>query len=140
MEPSLLPIVLIVDDEIMQLRLMASLLARSYLAMPISSAREALRILDNMHMTGDLAQVKAVILDVMMPEIDGLTLLEMIRQRYPIQVPVIMVSALSLKGTILRAQKLGANDYIVKPFAAHVLLEKLESLHGDSPLDGEVQP
>ncbi|MCB0116101.1 MAG: response regulator, partial [Caldilineaceae bacterium] len=72
-----------------------------------------------------------VLLDVMMPEIDGLTLLEMIRQRYPIEVPVIMVTALSLKGTILRAQKLGANDYLIKPFPAQLLLDKLAQLGSD---------
>lgn len=132
MDQTLLPVVIIVDDEIMQLRLMASLLSRTYMTLPISSAKEALRILDNMHMTGDLAQVKAVLLDVMMPEIDGLTLLEMIRERYPVKVPVIIVTALSLKGTILRAQKLGANDYIIKPFPAQELLDKLALLSENS--------
>ncbi|MEZ4832713.1 MAG: response regulator [Caldilineaceae bacterium] len=131
MDQTLSPVVIIVDDEITQLRLMASLLARSYVALPISSAKEALRVLDDMHMTGDLPQVKAVLLDVMMPEIDGLTLLEMIRQRYPIEVPVIMVTALSLKGTILRAQKLGANDYLIKPFPTQLLLDKLAQLGSD---------
>ncbi|MEZ4636536.1 MAG: hypothetical protein R2856_16510 [Caldilineaceae bacterium] len=45
MDQTLSPVVIIVDDEITQLRLMASLLARSYVALPISSAKEALRVL-----------------------------------------------------------------------------------------------
>ena len=45
------PVVLIVDDEVMQLRLMASLLSRSYVTLPISSAKEALRILDALQYT-----------------------------------------------------------------------------------------
>ncbi len=127
--------VLIIDDEVMQLRLTASMLARNYLPFPISSAKEALRVLDNMHMTGDLGQIKAILLDVMMPEIDGLSLLETIRQRYPVVVPVIVITALSLKGTILRARNLGANDYLIKPFPAQQLLEKLSKLHEGLSID-----
>jgi CheY-like chemotaxis protein len=62
---------------------------------------------------------------VMMPEMDGLTLLEVIRSRYPQAIPVILCTAMNLRGTILRAQMLGANDYILKPYDPLILLDKL---------------
>jgi CheY-like chemotaxis protein len=123
-----LPIVLIVDDEIMQLRMISSMLARTYCPFPVSSGKEALRVLENLRLTSELWLLKAIILDIMMPEMDGLALLETIRQRYPKDIPVFMCSALGLPGTILRSQMMGANDFILKPFSLQLLREKLASL------------
>ena len=57
-----------------------------------------------------------VVLDVEMPEMDGLETLKVIRQRYP-KLPVIMFSALTQRGAVatLDALTLGANDYVCKP-------------------------
>jgi putative two-component system response regulator len=123
-----LPIVLIVDDEILQLRMVASMLARRYCPYPVSSGREALRVLDHLQMADELPLIQAILLDVMMPEMDGLVLLELIRSRYPQTIPVILCTAMNLRGTILRAQMLGANDYILKPYDSRLLLEKLEQV------------
>jgi CheY-like chemotaxis protein len=120
-----LPIVLIVDDEILQLRLVSSLLAKQYCPFPVSSGREALRVLDQLQAAGELPMIQAILLDVMMPEMDGLVLLDLIRNRYPKTIPVILCTAMNLRGTILRAQMLGANDYILKPYDPRVLMEKL---------------
>ncbi|MBX3002029.1 MAG: response regulator, partial [Caldilineaceae bacterium] len=126
-----LPMVIIVDDEILQLRMVATILARHYCPFPVSSGREALRVLDHLHMAGELSQVQAVLLDVMMPEMDGLVFLELIRSRYPLTIPVILCTAMNLRGTILRAKRLGANDYIIKPYDARILLEKLAQVTTD---------
>jgi CheY-like chemotaxis protein len=105
--------------------MVASLLGRHYCPFPVSSGREALRVLDHLHMAGELPLIQAILLDVMMPEMDGLTLLELIRNRYPQTIPVILCTAMNLRGTILGAQMLGANDYHVKPYDPRILLDEL---------------
>jgi len=60
------------------------------------------------------------VLDVMMPEMDGFTLAEKIKESHP-EVPVIFLTAKSLKEDIVRGLKIGADDYITKPFDPEVL-------------------
>lgn len=60
--------------------------------------------------------VDLVLLDIMMPEIDGLEVLRRLRQDHPqSELPVIMVSAKDANDDVVRALDLGANDYITKP-------------------------
>jgi DNA-binding response OmpR family regulator len=70
-----------------------------------------------------------VILDVVLPGIDGLTVLEHLRGR-PIWgvVTVIMVTSCSEQGDVYRAVAGGANDYIVKPFHPRVLISRIQAL------------
>ena len=67
------------------------------------------------------------ILDVMMPFKDGFTLAEEIRV-IDEQVPLIFLTAKSLKDDMIRGFKIGADDYIVKPFDSEVLLLKIKSI------------
>lgn len=128
MNDSNLPIVLVVDDEILHLRMLAALLARQYCPLTVSSGREALRVLEHLRLSGELHLLRAVLLDIMMPEIDGLAVLDTIRKRYQHNVRVIMCSALSMKGTVVRSRMLGADDYLLKPYDHEVLIQKLARL------------
>ncbi len=56
-----------------------------------------------------------VLLDITMPEMDGLTVLRAIRRRDP-SARIIMCSAMGQESTILKAIRLGARDFVVKPF------------------------
>ena len=67
------------------------------------------------------------ILDVMMPFKDGFTLAEEIRV-IDDQVPLIFLTAKSLKDDMIRGFKIGADDYLVKPFDSEVLLLKIKSI------------
>jgi len=67
------------------------------------------------------------ILDVMMPFKDGFTLAEEIRQ-IDNQIPLIFLTAKSLKDDMIRGFKIGADDYLVKPFDSEVLLLKIKSI------------
>ena len=67
------------------------------------------------------------LLDVMMPNMDGFTLAEEIRNVDP-DVPLFFLSAKSMKEDILRGYKLGADDYITKPFDSDVLLHKIKAI------------
>lgn len=65
------------------------------------------------------------ILDVMLPEIDGFTLAQEIRAKNP-HVPIIFLTAKSLKEDKLHGLKIGGDDYITKPFSIEELLLKID--------------
>jgi len=67
------------------------------------------------------------LLDVMMPNMDGFTVAEEIRDIDP-DVPLFFVSAKTMKEDIIQGYKLGADDYIVKPFDSDVLLMKIKAI------------
>src|SRR4028118_383940 len=67
------------------------------------------------------------LLDVMMPNMDGFTLGEEIRNVDP-DIPLFFLSAKSMKEDVLQGYKLGADDYITKPFDSDVLLHKIRAV------------
>ncbi|MGB8491934.1 MAG: response regulator transcription factor [Bacteroidales bacterium] len=67
------------------------------------------------------------VLDVMMPEMDGFTLGEKIKEVRP-EMPVIFLTAKSLKEDIVRGLKIGADDYITKPFDPEVLILRINNI------------
>ncbi len=67
------------------------------------------------------------VLDVMMPEMDGFTLGEKIKEAEP-DVPLIYLTAKSLKEDIVRGLKIGADDYITKPFDPEVLILRINNI------------
>jgi two-component system, OmpR family, response regulator len=67
------------------------------------------------------------LLDVMMPNMDGFTLAEEIRDIDP-DVPLFFLSAKTMKEDIIQGYKLGADDYITKPFDSEVLLMKIKAI------------
>lgn len=67
------------------------------------------------------------LLDVMMPHVDGFSLAEDIRDINP-DVPLFFLSAKTMKEDIIQGYKLGADDYITKPFDSEVLLLKIKAI------------
>lgn len=67
------------------------------------------------------------VLDVMMPEMDGFTLAEKIRSLSP-NMPFIFLTAKSMKEDIVRGLKLGADDYITKPFDPEALILRINNI------------
>jgi two-component system, OmpR family, response regulator len=67
------------------------------------------------------------ILDIMMPEMDGLTLSNKIRKISP-NIPIIFLTAKNQKEDILEGFKSGADDYITKPFSMEELLYRIEAI------------
>lgn len=65
------------------------------------------------------------ILDVMLPDVDGFTIAEEIR-RFDTQVPILFLTAKSMKEDRIKGLKLGADDYITKPFSIEELILKIE--------------
>ena len=65
------------------------------------------------------------ILDVMLPDTDGFSLAELIR-KYNTQVPILFLTAKSMKEDRIKGLKLGADDYITKPFSIEELILKID--------------
>ncbi len=77
-----------------------------------------------------------IILDVMMPYKDGFTLAKEIRQRDQ-KVPLIFLTAKTLKEDMLKGYQIGADDYINKPFDSEVLIYKIKALLNRSAKEKE---
>lgn len=101
---------MIVDDDQITSRTIAQRLTkRGFSVFCVQSAKECLESLQND--TPDL-----IMLDIVMPEVSGLELLQTIRSVYSsIDIPIIMATAKVEATDIVTALKLGANDYIQKP-------------------------
>src|SRR3954466_12371536 len=102
--------ILLVDDEPGMLRYIRTLLeVEDYTVQTASTGEEALQQIEK-GLHPDL-----VLLDLLMPGIDGLQTLEQLRQIYP-GVKVVMVSCVSDTRKVGQAIRLGAHDYLPKPF------------------------
>ena len=105
-----LPILVDDDNEDNRDMLSRRLSRRGYDSVVVDSGEAALDYIQNNHSVG------LVLLDIMMPGIDGIETLKRIRQTYSRQqLPVLMVTAKAQSDDMVRAFELGANDYITKP-------------------------
>ena len=74
-----------------------------------------------------------IFMDIMMPEMDGLEAIRILRSKSEMKsLPIVCLSALGRPADIKSAKECGADDYIVKPFQAPELLEKIEKFLGKS--------
>lgn len=112
--------ILIVDDEPKILEIIdAYLVASQYTVFKASNGLMALEKFDSHH--PDL-----IVLDLMLPDIDGLTVAKKVRETS--DVPIIMLTAKSEEEDILKGLKLGADDYMVKPFSPKELVARIETV------------
>ncbi len=112
-------LLLIDDSEDMQ-KLMCMLLERDgYVVIPASDGKDGLR---------QLAKIKPdlVLLDIMMPEVDGWEICRRIREIS--NIPIIMLTAKNQERDIVRGLELGADDYVTKPFDPAELRARIQSL------------
>ena len=116
------PTLLIVDDIAENRNILARRFGRQgFATIEAKSGKQALELIDQ-------RRFDLVLLDVMMPEIDGVEVLRRIRlQRDPMQLPVVMVTAKVDGSDVAEALAAGANDYITKPvdFAAALARVKM---------------
>jgi DNA-binding response OmpR family regulator len=113
-------LVLVVDDEPMLRNLLSRLLhMEGYDVIEAEDGQTALALVDD-------RQPDLVLLDVMLPARDGLDTLGDLRQTSDI--PVILVSALGEEADRVIGLKMGADDYVVKPFSAAELSARIESV------------
>ncbi|MEO1418309.1 MAG: tetratricopeptide repeat protein [Bacteroidota bacterium] len=114
--------VLIVEDHPDMQRFVESLLAEKYHTLMASNGKQALEILRT-------ETVDLVVSDVMMPEMDGYTLLERMKQDEVFQyIPVVMLTALDSEDCRLRALTVGVDDYLTKPFSPQEIMARVDNL------------
>ncbi len=119
---------LVVDDERTIRDVVSRYLEREgYRAIVAHDGRQALEVDEQEH--PDL-----VVLDLMLPGLDGYQVMAVLRQRRP--VPVIMLTARSEEGERVVGLTLGADDYVVKPFSPAELLARIDAVLRRSTTSG----
>jgi len=114
------PRVLIVDDELVIIKfLRANLKAWGYEVLAAMDGAEALQTLE-------MELPDLVILDIMMPKMDGFEVCRRLREWS--QIPIIMLSARSDVSDKVKCLELGADDYITKPFGVGELLARVKAV------------
>ncbi len=119
--------IVIVDDDDDLLKLMIYLFeAQEFDVISLSSGKEALAYFS------DEAKIKSIdllILDRMLPDLDGLEILKKLEKMYPKKTPIVLfLSVLGAEKDVLKGLEAGAVDYLTKPFNLDVLLDKARSL------------
>ena len=116
------PVILIVDDAAENLHVLYELLRPQYRVLAANSGEAGLRIANN-EPTPDL-----ILLDVMMPGMDGYTVLAQLREAPATRdIPVIFLTALADAGDEEHGLQLGAADYITKPISPLVVLARVRT-------------
>ena len=112
--------ILIIDDELRMRKLIKDFLRKNgYLTLEAKDGEEAIEVfLENK------SKISLVLLDVMMPKIDGWTVLREIRKES--KVPVIMLTARGEEQDELFGFELGVDEYISKPFSLKILMARIE--------------
>ena len=116
--------VLIIDDDARNIfALSATLKSRSYECVSCLSALEALEILKSQD------DIVAILIDMMMPDIDGYEAIPLIKALPNYQnIPIIAVTAQAMKGDREKCLEAGADDYISKPINVDKLMLVLNSI------------
>lgn len=113
--------ILVVDDESRMRKLVKDFLTvKGFIVLEAEDGEEALKVFDANK------DIKLILLDVMMPKLNGFETLEVIRQYS--KVPVMMLTARSEERDELEGYKLGVDEYITKPFSPKILVARVEAV------------
>ena len=114
--------VLVVDDEARMRKLIKDfLMQKGYGILEAGDGEEALKVYEE-----NLNKIKLILLDVMMPKLDGWSVLRQIRQDS--KVPIIMLTARGEEQDELFGFELGVDEYISKPFSPKILVARVEAI------------
>jgi len=117
-----MPVILVVDDNEMNREILIERLTeRGYDVAEAADGAEALTAIE-------ARRFDLVVLDIMMPGLDGFTVLQRIRARHSIsELPVIMATARGDRSDVVEALQKGANDYVVKPLDFAIAIARIET-------------
>jgi DNA-binding NtrC family response regulator len=127
--------ILIVDDDPVQRRLLEAMVTRfGYEALVAEGGDSALALLTD----ADASRIDGVILDLVMPDLDGLGMLAKMRE-HGLRIPVIVQTAHGGIDNVVSAMRAGAADFVVKPASLERLQVSLRNALAQSALEGELQ-
>ena len=109
--------ILVVDDDAMNLMLTKRILEKQYNVLLAESGKEALN-----KMKGE--KIDLVLLDIAMPEMDGIETFERMKE-IAAELPVIFLTASGYEDDVMNAIRLGAANYLKKPFFPKELLKRV---------------
>ena len=125
-----LSILVVDDDQDVSLMLQDRL---TFLGFYVTTARDGAEGIGMLK----ILSVDGILLDIQMPVMDGLTMLDQVRQGYP-GMPVIVMSAGINKKQLIQAMEQGANDYLLKPIDVDLLAKKCSTVFSSrQPVDGD---
>ena len=115
---------LIVDDVELNRALLSSIFEDEYEILEAENGLQALKLLE-----GDISRMAAVLLDVVMPEMDGIALLKTLKERQLAQdVPVFLITADASEKNMYLGYELGVKDIIEKPFIPYFLKQRIDGV------------
>ena len=124
--------ILIIEDEVAIQKILSEPL--TFAGYNVTTASDGLEGINSFHKQNfDL-----ILLDIMLPKIDGYTVCEMIRQES--QIPIILLTALDTEDAQIKGFDKLADDYITKPFSIRLVLKRVEAIlrrtSSDTPSNG----
>lgn len=123
--PSMPTVLVIEDDAAIRTGLVDALESAGYATLHAANGRDGLELAGR-------ATFDLLLLDLVLPHVDGLTILKAVRQLRP-TTPVIILSAMGAEADRVKGLNLGADDYMVKPFGARELLARVNAVLRRSP-------
>ncbi|MCC2096536.1 MAG: sigma-54-dependent Fis family transcriptional regulator [Hyphomicrobiales bacterium] len=128
-------LILVADDDPVQRRLLDAMVRRfGFDVETVESGEAALERLQ----AGDKPAVSVLVLDLVMPDVDGMAVLERMRER-GIAVPAIVQTAHGSIETVISAMRAGAADFVVKPVGAERLQISIKNAMRTEALEGELR-
>jgi two-component system phosphate regulon response regulator PhoB len=120
-------ILLVEDDELIRNMIALNLQEEGYEVIPAENGREALNLFENHNRNALKEKIDLIILDLMLPEINGLDICRVLRhQGNP--VPILILSAKAAETDRVLGLEIGADDYVTKPFSMKELLARCRAL------------
>lgn len=112
-------VLIVEDDEAIASLLYMDLRDEGYRCTCVHNGKDAADLLE------ECADFDVILLDIMLPEISGYELLEYIR---PLEIPVLFLTAKGAVADRIHGLRMGADDYIVKPFASGEVIARMEAV------------
>lgn len=123
--------ILAVDDDVIILTRITNILRNDYDLVTVNSGMRALRYLK-------LEQPDLILLDIRMAQQDGIETLREIRNMEECKdIPVIMLTGVESKDTVVESARLGIRDYLLKPFSSVELLKRIRRVFEEEKTENE---
>src|SRR5574344_1930987 len=116
------PLILIVEDQKINREILKGILSSDYRVVEAVNGKDALKALSQSE------EIAAILLDLVMPEMDGYEFLKKIKNTRFEEIPVIAVTGSIEEGTEQEVLDLGARDFVTKPYQPMTLLSRLKNV------------